>query len=73
MTETNIINREPAKFDYASTIQFRFKMTKLPKVEFFVQTANIPGISLGTATVPTPLYDYPVPGDTIDEEKDYER
>jgi len=65
MTETNIINREPAKFDYASPIQFRFKMTKLPKVEFFVQTANIPGISLGTATVPTPLYDYPVPGDTI--------
>ena len=65
MTDTNIINREPTKFDYASPIQFRFKMTKLPKVEFFVQTANIPGISLGTATVPTPLYDYPVPGDTI--------
>ena len=40
-------------------------MTKLPQVEFFVQTANIPGISLGTATVPTPLYYYPVPGDTI--------
>ena len=65
MTDTNIINREPTKFDYASPIQFRFKMSKLPKVEFFVQTANIPGISLGTATVPTPLYDYPVPGDTI--------
>ena len=65
MTETNIINREPAKLDYASPIQFRFKMAKLPKVEFFVQTANIPGISLGTATAPTPLYDYPIPGDKI--------
>jgi len=65
MTETNIINREPSKLDYASPIQFRFKMAKLPKVEFFVQTANIPGISLGTATVPTPLYDYPIPGDKI--------
>ena len=65
MTDTNIIDRQPTKFDYASPIQFRFKMSKLPKVEFFVQTANIPGISLGTATVPTPLYDYPVPGDTI--------
>ena len=65
MTETNIINREPTKLDYASPIQFRFKMTKIPKVEFFVQTANIPGISLGTATVPSPLYDYPVPGDKI--------
>ena len=65
MTDTNIIDRQPTKFDYASPIQFRFKMTKLPKVEFFVQTANIPGISLGTARVETPLYDYPVPGDTI--------
>ena len=65
MTETNIINREPSKLDYASPIQFRFKMAKLPKVEFFVQTANIPGISLGTATAVTPLYDYPIPGDKI--------
>ena len=65
MTETNIINREPTKLDYASPIQFRFKMTKIPKVEFFVQTANIPGINLGTAVVPSPLYDYPVPGDKI--------
>ena len=65
MTTTNIINREPTKLDYASPIQFRFKITKLPKVEFFIQTANIPGINLGTATVPTPLYDYPVPGDTL--------
>jgi len=65
MTDTNIIDRQPTKFDYASPIQFRVKMSKLPKVEFFVQTANIPGISLGTVTVPTPLYDYPVPGDTI--------
>ena len=65
MTETNIINRQPSKLDYASPIQFRFKMNKIPKVEFFVQTANIPGINLGTATVPSPLYDYPVPGDKI--------
>ena len=65
MTTVNIIDREPTKLDYASPIQFRFKMTKLPKVEFFVQTANIPGISLGTATAVTPLYDYPIPGDKI--------
>ena len=65
MTELNVQTRQPAKLDYASPIQFRFKMTKLPKVEFFVQTANIPGISLGTATAVTPLYDYPIPGDKI--------
>ena len=65
MTTTNIIDREPSKLDYASPIQFRFKMAKLPLVEFTVQSANIPGITLGTATVPTPLYDYPIPGDTL--------
>ena len=65
MTETNIQTRQPAKMDYASPVQFRFKIAKLPQVEFFIQTVNLPGISMGTATVPTPLYDYPVPGDEI--------
>ena len=55
MTDTNIIDREPTKFDYASPIQFRFKMSKLPEVEFFVQTANIPGIVLGSTSFETPL------------------
>ena len=45
MTDTNIIDRTPSKFDYASPIQFRFKMTKLPNVEFFIQSANIPSIT----------------------------
>ena len=65
MTTTNIINREPSKSDYASPIQFRFKCTKLPTVEFFVQSANIPGINLGSAQQNTPLYDMPLPGDKI--------
>ena len=65
MTETNIQLRQPTKLDYASPIQFRFKCTKLPEVEFTCQTANIPGISLGSATQPTPLVDIPIPGDKI--------
>ena len=65
MTDTNIQTRQPSKMDYASPIQFRFKIAKLPQVEFFIQTVNLPGISIGTSTVPTPLYDFPVPGDEI--------
>ena len=65
MTTTNVISREPSKSDYASPIQFRFKCTKLPLVEFFVQSANIPGINLGSATQTNPLYDIPLPGDKI--------
>ena len=51
MTETNIINRQPSKLDYASPFQFMFKMTKIPKVAFFVQTAILAGISFATAPV----------------------
>ena len=65
MTDTNVIDRTPNKFDYASPIQFRFKMTKIPNVEFFVQTANIPGIGLGTTEMATPLKDIPMPGDKV--------
>ena len=65
MTTTNVISREPSKSDYASPILFRFKCTKLPLVEFFVQSANIPGINLGSATQTNPLYDIPLPGDKI--------
>ena len=65
MTTTNVINREPSKRDYASPVQFRFTITKLPTVEFFVQSANIPGINLGSAQQNTPLYDIPIPGDKI--------
>ena len=65
MTTSNVIDRAPSKLDYASPIQFRFKMTKLPNVEFFVQSANIPGITLGETSMATPLKDIPIPGDKV--------
>jgi len=65
MTTSNVIDRTPSKLDYASPIQFRFKMTKLPNVEFFIQSANIPGITLGEVTMPTPLKDISMPGEKI--------
>ena len=65
MTTTNVQTRQPSIMDYASPIQFRFKCSKLPKVEFFCQTANIPGIGLGEAEVDTPLKTMPFPGDKV--------
>jgi hypothetical protein len=65
MTTTNVQTRQPSVMDYASPVQFRFKCTKLPKVEFFCQTANIPGIGLGEASIETSLKDIPIPGDKV--------
>ena len=66
MTTTTAIDRQPTKFDYASPTQFKFQLTKLPKVEYFTTACNIPGISLSTALQPTPLKDIPLPGDTVE-------
>ena len=65
MTDVNVQTREPSVLDYASPVQFRFKCSKLPKVEFFCQTANIPGIGLGQVDVETPLKSIPFPGDKV--------
>ena len=65
MTDVNVQTRQPSIIDYASPIQFRFTCAKLPTVEFFCQTANIPGITLGTADVETPLKNIPMPGDKL--------
>ena len=65
MTITNSYSRQPTKQDYASPTQFKFQITKLPKVEYFCTAANIPGISIPSPAQVTPLADIPLPGETI--------
>ena len=65
MTTSNVIDRTPSKFDYASPIQFRFKITKLPKVEFFIQSANLPSVTLDEVKQETRLKTIAMPGSTL--------
>ena len=53
MTVTNSLLRQPTKLDYASPTQFKFSILKLPKVEYFCTSVNVPGISLGDAVQAT--------------------
>ena len=62
MTTTNAYDRQPTKFDYASPTQFKFQLLKLPKVEYFCTSVNIPGVSLSNVDIATPLKSIPVPG-----------
>ena len=64
-TSTSPLNRQPSKLDYTSPTQFRFLINQLPKVEYFTVAANIPGITLGSATYATPLKDIPYPGEKL--------
>ena len=68
VTATSPIARQPDKLDYASPTQFRFGIHQLPKVEFFTVSANLPGISAGTATHATPFKDIPIMGEKLDYE-----
>jgi hypothetical protein len=45
---------------------FNFIIDRIPNVNFFCQSVNLPGLSLGVATVNTPFRDYPVAGDKVD-------
>ena len=56
--ENQINNR-----NYLSPLGFKLIISKIPKVDFLCQAANIPSISMGTAVQPTYLKDLPVPGD----------
>ena len=51
--------------NFLSTSGFKFSLSRAPKVDFFSQSANIPGINLGTAIQPTYLKDIPIPGDKL--------
>lgn len=51
--------------NYLSPTGFKFSLAKSPKVDFFSNSAKIPGITLGDIPVNTYLKPVPVPGDQI--------
>lgn len=45
-----------------SQLNFKFKLDRTPEIEYRAQSVQLPGLSLGTATVPTPFVPIPMPG-----------
>ena len=64
-TAQSPLARQPDKLDYASPTQFKFGIHQLPKVEFFTVSANVPSISAGVVTYPTPFKDIPIVGEKL--------
>lgn len=54
--------------NYLSTLNYSFDVKKLSHVKYFLQRANIPGISLQNWRQPTPRLSIPVHGDHVDYE-----
>jgi len=51
--------------NFLSPVGFKFTLNRAPKVAFFGNTANIPGMTLGVAIQPTYLKDIDIPGDKV--------
>jgi hypothetical protein len=56
---------QPINTNFLSQVGFQFGIKKLPTVNFFVQSVNLPGIEMAAAVQPTPFVAIPVPGDHI--------
>lgn len=59
------LSTQPANLNFLSPINFLFALKRAPAVNFFIQKANIPGLSLPAVDVPTPNIRYPYPGDHL--------
>ena len=56
---------QPPNPNFLNTHRFRVVLRRAPSIVYFVQECNLPGISMGNATQPTPFTDVPVPGDKV--------
>ena len=68
MAQLNLNNSQVKNRNFLSPTGFKFTISRAPKVAFFSNSANIPGLNLGVAIQPTYLKDIPTPGDKIEFE-----
>ena len=62
----SIYSKQIKNRNYLSPTGFNFTLQRCPKVSFFSNTAQIPGIDLGVTIQPNYLNNIPRPGDKID-------
>jgi hypothetical protein len=66
MAVSNAYKNQIQNRNFLSPVGFKFTLNRAPKVAFFGNSANIPGMTLGIANQPTYLKDIPTPGDRIE-------
>jgi hypothetical protein len=60
-----MIQSAPTDQNFLQGSKFSLSFQRLPYIQWFIQSINIPGISAGTATQQTPFIDAPIPGDKM--------
>lgn len=59
------LTRTPENTNPLQSSKFILAFERLPTVQYFCQEANLPGVSLGSTTLPTPLRDVPIAGNKL--------
>jgi hypothetical protein len=59
------IDTQPINKNFLSQLGFKFVINKTPNINYFVQSINIPGITLGSSDLQTPLSRLPIAGDQL--------
>ena len=62
----NPFDKQIENRNFLSPVAFRFVLTKCPKVSFFSNSAQIPGLNISPAPQPTYLQDIPQVGDKME-------
>ena len=60
---SNVYEKQIQNRNYLSPTGFNFTLQRCPKVSFFSNSAQIPGMDLGVAVQPSYLKEIPRPGD----------
>jgi len=55
----------PLNKNFLTQVGFQFSIKKLPNVNFFVQSVNLPGVEMGNPYQDTPFINIPIPGDHV--------
>ena len=59
------VKRQPSNINNLTPIAYRFNIRKIPKVGYFCQSVNIPGISFSSTVQTTPFSPINIQGDTL--------
>ena len=61
----SVLANQPANIKYLNPTGFRFQIKRLPNVNYFLQGATLPSVSVGSVEYDTPFGQVPQPGDKI--------
>ena len=63
------LNRNPQNTNFLQPTKYLLTFGRIPTIQYFCQTANIPGVSMGSIVVNTPTIDIKVAGNKLTYEE----